>query len=260
MKEITYIQFDQARLTVQTIHPNGTRERPSLIFLHHALGSIAQWGDFPEALSLRTGLSAVVFERLGHGSSDVPPNPRGMEFFHEEALESLPRLLSELGIEKPLLIGHSDGATIALLYAAHFPTSGVIAEAPHVMVESQTLEGICQALTKKQDLIKRLEKYHGGKTKELVECWAGTWLAPWFREWSIEDELPNISCPILILQGSADPYGTMMQARSIQLAAGGTVSCFEVPNGGHFLHVQARDAVLEEMSAFIRQIVTNQIS
>ena len=260
MKEDTYIEFDQIRLSVQTIHPNGTVERPYLVFLHHALGSIAQWRDFPEVLSHKTGLPAVVIERLGHGASDVPPEPRGIDFFHEEALEVLPVVLHQFGIETPLLVGHSDGATIALLFAAHFPALGVVAEAPHVMVEGQMLEGICQTLQEKKDLVRQLQKYHGEKAKDLVECWAGTWLAPWFREWNIENELPNISCPILVIQGNADPYGTMMQARSIQLAAGGPVSCFEVPGGGHFLHVQARDAVLEEMSSFIRQIVNNQTS
>ncbi|MBK7406651.1 MAG: alpha/beta hydrolase [Saprospirales bacterium] len=223
--------------------------------MHHALGSIAQWKDFPMALVQQTGLPALIVERLGHGTSDEPLTPRGLEFFHEEALERLPAVLQQLGIINPLLIGHSDGATIALLYAAHFPTAGVIAEAPHVMVENQNLEGICEALKEKKDLVTRLQKYHGNRAEELVECWAGTWLAPWFREWNIEKELSDITCPILVLQGTADPYGTVMQARSIQLAAGEKVSYFEVPKAGHFLHVEARDLVLERMTSFIRQIV-----
>ena len=260
VKEDIYIEFDQVKISVQTIFPNGHKERPRLVFLHHALGSIAQWKDFPEALAQKTQLPVALIERLGHGGSGDLPSPQDLNFFHEEALERLPAVLHQLEIEDPILIGHSDGATIALLYAAHLPTAAVIAEAPHVMVEHQTLEGICTALQEKKTLVNRLQKYHGPRAEELVASWAGTWLAPWFREWSIEKELTGISCPVLVIQGTADPYGTMLHARSIQLAVNGNVACFEVPGSGHSPHLEKRKEVLERMASFIHQIANNHLT
>lgn len=223
-----------------------------LVVLHHALGSAAQWKGFAAELAARTGLPALVTERRGHGASDELPSARGLRFFHEEALEWLPQTLREAGVERPLLVGHSDGATIALLYAAHFPTVAVIAEAPHILVEQKTREGVREALLQKEKLIAGLEKYHGPKSRALVEAWSEQWLSPAFENWNIEAELAGIACPTLLIQGSADVYGSMRHVEAVKKILGDRSVILEIEGGGHFLHHEVRDQLLDAMSDFIR--------
>ena len=223
-----------------------------LVFLHHALGSAAQWKGFTAELAARTGLSALVTERRGHGASDQWPGSRGLRFFHEEALEWLPQTLREAGVERPLLVGHSDGATIALLYAAHFPVVAVIAEAPHILVEPKTREGLREALLQKEKLIAGLEKYHGPKSRALVDAWSEQWLSTAFENWNIEAELASIDCPTLLIQGNADAYGSMRHVENIKKILGERAGILEIEGGGHFLHHEARDLLLGAMSDFIR--------
>jgi pimeloyl-ACP methyl ester carboxylesterase len=223
-----------------------------LVFLHHALGSAAQWKGFAAELAAQTGLSALVTERRGHGGSGEWPTPRGLHFFHEEALEWLPQTLREAGVERPLLVGHSDGATIALLYAAHFPTVAVIAEAPHILVEPKTREGVREALLQKEKLIAGLEKYHGPKSRALVEAWSEQWLSPAFENWNIEAELAGIACPTLLIQGNADAYGSMRHVERVKNILGERANILEMEGGGHFLHHEARGLLLGAMNDFIR--------
>lgn len=257
IKKKATISINQRSFSVQTIQPAAGRKFPSLVFLHHALGSIAQWKDFPEELAKMTELPAVLIERLGHGGSDEMPAERGLDYLHKEALEYLPAVLKELGIERPFLVGHSDGATIALLYASRFPTAGVIAEAPHILVEEQTLEGIREALKNREELHHRLEKYHGEKAGRLIAAWADTWLAPWFKNWTIEPELKQISAPVMVVQGTADPYGSMRHLQGVFKALRRRCCAFIVPACGHFPHMEAREAVLLRMAGFIDYSITH---
>jgi pimeloyl-ACP methyl ester carboxylesterase len=257
IKKNTTISINQRSFSVQTIQPAAGQKFPFLVFLHHALGSIAQWKDFPEELAKMTELPAVLIERLGHGRSGEMDSAPGQDHFHKEAFEKLPLLLNELGIQRPFLIGHSDGATIALLYASRFPVAGVIAEAPHIQVEEQTLEGIRQSLRKKGELSSRMEKYHGKKAERLISAWSEMWLAPSFREWNIERELKQISAPVMVVQGTDDPYGSMSHLEGILRALRRRSCAFIVPGCGHFPHAEARVAVLERMAGFIDYSITH---
>ena len=257
-----YLTADNHRLFAQFIDPAfGDSGKPpsTLIFLHEGLGSIAQWGDFPVCLSIITGLPALVYERWGYGNSDSLNIPRTARYLHDEALISLPDVLEQANINDAILIGHSDGGSIALIFAAAHRdrVRGVITEAAHVFVEDATINGIRQAvdLFYTTDLRDRLYKYHKGNTDSLFRAWADTWLAPSFRNWNIEEYLSPITCPVLALQGEKDEYGTHAQIKSIVRKVAGPAEGLMIPNCGHVPHHQARERVLNEMGRFIRSLV-----
>lgn len=226
-----------------------------LVFLHEGLGSIAQWKDFPAILCQCLGLPGLVYERRGHGGSDSLAGPRPLDYHYHEAQVILPQVLAACAVDDCILIGHSDGGTIALLYAAAFPERprALITEAAHVFVEELTLTGIraTREAFRVTDLAVRLARYHGTKTPATFAGWAETWLAPEFRNWNIEHELPRIRCPALILQGEADEYGTPEQVHAIARGVSGSVRTLLIPDCGHVPHFQARDTVSKAMTEFI---------
>ncbi|PKN35114.1 MAG: alpha/beta hydrolase [Deltaproteobacteria bacterium HGW-Deltaproteobacteria-19] len=248
-------------LAVQAVGTGGaSRERsaPAILFLHEGLGSIGQWRDFPEALCARTGTAGFVYDRLGYGRSDTLPAPRTVRYLHDEALKALPAVLDALGLERPFLVGHSDGGTIALLFAAEYPdrVRGVITEAAHVFVEEETLRGIREAvdLYRTTDLRERMARYHGDKVDAVFSGWADTWLSAEFRDWNVESFLPRVSCPLLVIQGVDDRYGTPAQVEAIVCGAAGPAEALLLPDCGHIPHQQARDRVLDAMTRFIRSL------
>ena len=187
------------------------REGPTLVFLHEALGSIGQWRSFPAHLCSATGLPGFAYERWGFGKSEAKgPGPWPSDYLEREAA-TLDEVLRAAGIERPVLFGHSDGGTIALLYAAAFPgkAEAVISEAAHVLVEDVTLAGVREVVESTKDgrLLRGLHRYHGEKTQDVFSGWADTWLAPGFRDWNIVGKLSTIRCPLLVLQGTEDSSG-----------------------------------------------------
>lgn len=226
----------------------------AVVLLHEALGCITLWRDFPEALSEACGRPVLVYERHGHGGSAPPASPRTVEYLRVEAEEVLPRLLSRLGITRPLLVGHSDGGSIALLHAAFAParTEAAITMAAHVFVEPETLAGIRDAVAAYDSGLRdRLLKYHADNTDGVFRAWADTWLAPWFANWRITDDLPRITCPLLVLQGEGDEYGTPAQVEAICSGAGGPAEGIILPDCAHQPQREARDAVLGAIRAFL---------
>jgi pimeloyl-ACP methyl ester carboxylesterase len=187
--------------------------------LHEGLGSVSHWKDFPRVLAEATGAGVFLYSRYGHGSSDSLREPRSVSYMHHEAQVVLPEILLKTGIERPLLLGHSDGASIAILYAGTFPESpaGLILEAPHVFVEDMTVSSIAQArvLYNETDLPQRLGRYHAD-VDSLFWGWNNIWLDPRFRDWNIESYLDSVRCPVLVLQGTQDEYGTKKQIEAIQ--------------------------------------------
>ena len=246
------------RLPVEIIEPpvrsTGTTG-PMLVFLHEGLGSIAQWRDFPFAVSLAAHLSAVVYERGGYGNADPLDGPRSIRYIHEEALQSLPEVLRQLQIDDAILIGHSDGGSIALIFAALWPQKvrGIITEAAHVFVEDSTLAGIREAVNQydSTDLPERLLRYHGSNTEAAFRGWSETWLSPAFRDWNIEEYLPGVRCPVLAIQGRDDEYGTPAQVEAIVNGVSGPAEPLIIADCGHVPHHQAREMVLAEMTRFI---------
>lgn len=250
------------RLAGELIHTvtGGRGESPRLVFLHEGLGSVGQWRDFPLSLCEKTGLPALVFDRWGYGGSEACHKSGDVGYLHTEALSSLPEVLGHFGVEKGILIGHSDGGSIALIFAAAHPEKicCLITEAAHVFVEDVTLVGIREAVGfyKDTDMKGRLAKYHGEKTDLVFKRWSETWLAPSFREWNIEDYLPRVNCPVLAIQGEDDPYGTPAQVEAIVRRVSGLSSGLIVPACGHIPHFQARDVVLAAMADFICKCLT----
>lgn len=235
---------------------DGQAEKPCLVFLHEGLGCTAMWKDFPRRLCEISGCPGLLYDRLGYGLSDALQHARATDYLHRYALDELPQVLAHaLPAQQPyILIGHSDGGSIALLHAAQQPASllGIITEAAHVFVETVTLDGIRVAEQAYADgKLRGLSKYHGDKTEQIFKAWSDTWLTLDFANWNIEEELPSIVCPALILQGIDDQYGTRRQVDAIvEAVPAARMQLLE--QCGHTPHQEQATAVLELMNAFIQ--------
>jgi pimeloyl-ACP methyl ester carboxylesterase len=236
---------------LEAIELRGDPDLRPLVLLHEGLGSVSAWRDFPEALQQATSRRLIVYSRFGHGSSDPPPKPRSPAFFHEEADDVLPQLLSQLAVEEPILVGHSDGASIALIYAGARPVRGLVLLAPHVVVEEVTLAAIRETRDRFEtgDLRERLSRHHENPDAAF-RGWCDVWLDPAFRSWTLEPDAERVNCPLLLIQGVDDPYGTLDQLDRIEAHVQGPVSRKVVP-GGHSPHRDARDEVLRGVVRFL---------
>jgi pimeloyl-ACP methyl ester carboxylesterase len=214
------------------------------VLLHEGLGSVGLWRDFPARLSEATGRRVVAFSRFGHGRSEPPPQPRTPAFFHEEALEILPEVLARLDAPEPILVGHSDGASIALIHAGHHPVTGIALLAPHVFVEDVTVAEIRIARERYAEggLRERMARHHDD-VDAAFRGWCDVWLDPAFRDWNLEADAERVTCPALLIQGVDDPYGTLEQLDRIEARVRGPVTRLELP-GGHSPHLEAPEAVL----------------
>lgn len=231
---------------------------PTLVFLHEGLGSAGALLKFASAVSEVTGHGALVYSRAGYGASDPAPLPFSVHFMHEQA-SVLSEVLDALEIEEAVLVGHSDGASISLIHAAG-PRAGRIRGlallAPHSFVEPVTTASIA-ALPKRfqhGDLREKLARLHGTNTDRIFQAWTGVWLRPEFASWNIENLLPSVTCPILVIQGEDDEYGTSRQVEVIATRAGGPVDTLVLPECGHAPHRDQRDATLAAIAAFAARI------
>jgi pimeloyl-ACP methyl ester carboxylesterase len=234
-------------------------DRPVLVFLHEGLGSAKMWRDFPARLGAQTGCGALVWSRYGYGASDVLAGKRDVDYLHVEAREALPALLAALDIAEPILVGHSDGASISLIHAGtvaggapRWPVRGLILEAPHVFVEDITIAGIvdAKAAYETTDLPQRLGRHHADGDKTFWG-WNDIWLDPRFRAWNIEDCLPGVQAPVLVIQGADDEYGTRAQLDAIAAQVSGPAKTLLLPDCGHSPHRDRADTVLEAMAEFV---------
>ncbi|MCK2087841.1 alpha/beta hydrolase [Thauera aromatica] len=230
---------------------------PAIVFLHEGLGSVAMWRDFPQRVADATGCEAIVYSRAGYGRSDPATLPRTVRYMHDEGLTVLPALLAELGVERPLLFGHSDGGSIALICAGgtDVALSGLILMAPHVMVEDISVASIAaagQAWTT-TDLPSRLGRYHHD-VEAAFRGWNDIWLHPDFRAWNIEQYLPGITVPVLAIQGEDDEYGTMAQIERIAAQARDVELC-RLADCRHSPHKDQPQAVLDTVAAFVERVL-----
>jgi pimeloyl-ACP methyl ester carboxylesterase len=214
------------------------------------------WRDFPDKVAAATGCSAIVYSRYGYGNSEVLREPRTVDYMHVEALQVLPQLLARLAVRDPVLIGHSDGASIALIHAAaHRDVKGLVALAPHVFVEDVSVSSIAEAKTafEATDLAQRLARHHADAAKTFWG-WNDIWLHPDFRRWNIEEVLPRIRCPLLVIQGFDDEYGSMAQLEAIARQAGGPVELLRLTDCRHSPHRDQPQVVLEAIARFVERL------
>jgi pimeloyl-ACP methyl ester carboxylesterase len=240
-------------LRVRHLKSASGKGKPTIVLLHEGLGCIELWKNFPDLLATKTGLNVLIYERQGHGASSPLGLPRPLDYLEIEAQEYLPKLLEQLEIKRPILIGHSDGATIALIYAALYPVSMVLTAAAHVLVEDITIKGVGLAAQDyyKNKIYEKLEKYHGTKAHDLFWAWANTWLNPAFKAWNVIPFLSKISCPVLLIQGKEDEFATLDQLDLIAEKIGSQAQIVVLENCGHSPHVQAKDLFLEVLCGFI---------
>jgi pimeloyl-ACP methyl ester carboxylesterase len=237
--------------------PGAAADGPVLVFLHEGLGSVALWKDFPERVSHATGCPTIVYSRYGHGKSDRLAEARGVDYMHREALEVLPEVLAHLKIENPILIGHSDGASIALIHtgAGSRPVRGLLLLAPHVFVEDITVNSIAEAKVafENTNLPAKLARYHDD-AESTFRRWNDIWLHPDFRRWNIEKYLPGVTCPVLLIQGEDDQYGTAAQVKAIARQVNGPVETLMLPNCAHSPHVDQTEATVERIAHFVARL------
>jgi pimeloyl-ACP methyl ester carboxylesterase len=233
----------------------GRHGRTELVFLHEGLGSVSHWRDFPARVAASTGCPVTVYSRYGSGASDVLGEPWPVGYMHDEAQATLPALLKQLRIENPVLVGHSDGGSIAIIYAGtHNGLRGLVLLAPHVFVEDLSVQSIEQAkvafeTTKLPEMLSR----HHRDAASTFWGWNNIWLNPAFRAWNIEEYLPRITCPTLVIQGLDDQYGSMAQVEAIRNQGGGPVEVLALPNCAHSPQRDQPEKVLERITNFLAE-------
>jgi pimeloyl-ACP methyl ester carboxylesterase len=252
------VRIDGYRLEYRWMGP-AAGNRPTLVFLHEGLGSVSLWRDFPDAVCERTGCGGLVYSRAGHGTSDPRLEPRSPCFMHDEALVVLPQVLKASEIDDPILIGHSDGASIAIIGTGTGAVAprGLILEAPHVFVEDLTVDSIRRTAGRYRttDLRQRLARHHGTGVDALFDDWTRVWLSPEFRSWNIESCLPGVNRPTLVIQGEDDEYGSRAQVEAIARALGENCEVAMLPDCRHTPHADQRASVEDAMVTFIARLI-----
>jgi pimeloyl-ACP methyl ester carboxylesterase len=247
-----FLTTDRGRLEYQ-LFDNGPIAAHTIVMLHEGLGSVSLWKDFPERLAAATRSCVIAYSRFGYGKSTPMTEPRTVRYMHDEALIILPQVLDALEVEKPILFGHSDGASIALIFAggSDREISGVTALAPHVFVEELSVTNIAAAKTAYQstNLRERLARHHDDVDR-VFWGWNDIWLSKDFRAWNIEEYLPRIRCPILAIQGRDDEYGTMEQIRRIERQAT-RVETVSLAQCRHSLHRDQPERVLDAVGHWV---------
>lgn len=234
-------------------------ETPTIVFLHEGLGSISLWRDFPQRVVAATGCSALIYSRYGYGQSDVHTESREPDYMHREALDVLPSVLAQCKIKNPILLGHSDGASIALIYAgASNPVKGLVLEAPHLFVEEISLHGVTQAaLTyRTTDLPQKLARHQRDADKTFWS-WHDVWSSAAFRDWNIESFAASVRCPILAIQGEQDDYGSAAQIQAIATACPGNAEIHMLSQCGHTPHRDQTAATLELVKLFVVRLTND---
>lgn len=237
---------------------------PTLVFLHEGLGSAAQWRDFPALVARDTGLGAIAYSRVGYGGSAPVTLPRPLTYMQDEAREFLPKLLDARGIDAAVLVGHSDGGSIAIVNAAldgGKRVRAIVLEAPHVFVEDVSIASIAKARQAYEtgDLREKLAKYHGANVDGAFRGWNDAWLDPGFRSWNIEEYLPKITVPVLVIQGEDDPYGTRAQVDAIARQVGGPVEVRMLARCGHAPHRDQPDATRDAIAQFLARLLRSTL-
>ncbi|WP_293854295.1 alpha/beta hydrolase [uncultured Alsobacter sp.] len=229
---------------------------PAILLFHDSLGCVDLWRDFPARLAAATTLRVVAYDRLGFGRSDAHPGPIGPDFIREEARTAVPALSEALGLGPLVLLGHSVGGAMAVATAASHGglCQGVITIASQAFVEDRTLQGILEAKAAfaEPGQMERLARYHGDKARFVLEAWTQTWLSPDFADWSQDEDLGRLSCPLLALHGDRDEYGSLAHPQRIVARAGGPARAVTLADCGHVPHREKPELVIAELIGFLR--------
>ncbi|MFW2332239.1 alpha/beta fold hydrolase [Ilumatobacter sp.] len=252
MGERSFVEVSGGRLEVD-VSPGDDR-LPVIVFLHEGLGSIDLWRTFPADVGVRAGgPTVVVYSRHGYGRSAPAVMPRPVEYMHHEADVVLPELLAALGVERPVLVGHSDGASIALLHAgAGHPAAALVCIAPHVFVEPESIAGVTMARRTFEagGMARRMQLYHDDPVATF-RGWHDAWASDEFRTWNIEDRLSGITAPVLVVQGLGDQYGTVEQVDRIEAGVRGRCDRLVIDGAGHAPHLDEPDLVGDAVARFV---------
>jgi pimeloyl-ACP methyl ester carboxylesterase len=253
-----FLELDEMRLEYRMV---GARPdaAPTLVLLHEGLGCVTGWGTFPQDLAAATGTGVFVYSRAGYGVSSPAKLPRPVSFMHEEALDVLPRVLDAIAFRRGLLVGHSDGASIAAIYAGSIQdhrVRGLVLMAPHFFTEDMGIAEITRtkAAFETGPLRAKLARWHADPDNAF-HAWCGPWLDPEFRKWGLSDELAHIRVPILIVQGENDQYGTVRHIEVAQEECYCPVDVALLPNTRHAPHREAADATLRATSDFVNRLL-----
>lgn len=233
---------------------------PTIVFLHEGLGSLSLWRDVPQVIAGATGCGSLVYSRAGYGRSAPAPLPWSVRFMHDEATV-LGDVLRGVGVRQAILFGHSDGASISIIHAGGTPAVpllGLVLEAPHVFTEQSGLDSIAAIRERyaTTDLRERMRKHHFDNVDVAFRGWNDVWLHPDFVRWNIEEYLPGISVPVLVLQGEDDEYGTWRQVEAVERQAGAPVQSVRLPACGHSPHRDQRDRVVAETATFVARVLS----
>jgi len=258
--DVTFTQEDRvvtvlgAATQVSLLTPDDVPARGDIVLLHQGLGSITQWGPFPLQLATATGCRVVAYDRIGYGRSDYPAPGEG-DFLEVEARERLPALLDVLGIDRPVLYGHSDGGTIALMFASHAPdrAAGLVSEAGHVfseVAETGGIDGLRREFFE-GELAARLARHHPRHLQPMFRRWADFWQAPGRDQWNMLERLAAIRCPVLVIQGEDDEHGTLRQVDEIIDRVSGPAERLILPGCGHSPHREMPEALLPTVQRFV---------
>ncbi|WP_456841399.1 alpha/beta fold hydrolase [Bradyrhizobium sp. USDA 4486] len=250
-----FLSIGTASLEYKWLAPSSA-DAPIIVMLHEGLGSVGLWGDFPEKLQQVTSAGIFVYSRAGYGQSSPVTLPRPLDYMQREALDVLPKLLDAIGFKRGLLLGHSDGASIATIYAgAHqdHRLNGLVLIAPHFVVEDISVKSIAAIKTtfETTDLKTKLARWHNDVDNAFYG-WNGAWLDPTFRDWDISDHLAYIRVPILVVQGADDQYGTLRQVQIAQQECYCPVDVTIIPGAGHSPHREALVPTLDAIEQFAK--------
>jgi pimeloyl-ACP methyl ester carboxylesterase len=256
---IDHLLVNGKRLEIDR-HGASPEDAPTLVFLHEGLGCLGLWGDFPSKLAAATGCGALVYSRLGYGKSDASILPRPIRYMHDEGLEVLPQLLEVAGIRDCILIGHSDGGSIAIIYAGGteaIPLRGLITEAAHVFCEDICLRAVrlARKMYLNGVLRRKLKKHHGDNTDNAFWGWSDAWRHPDFRNWNIEEYLSGVKVPMLVIQGENDNQGTPAQVEAISRQVTTLVDAVMLPDCGHAPHKEQEAVVFKAMMDYIARLL-----
>jgi pimeloyl-ACP methyl ester carboxylesterase len=253
-----FLTIDSSHLEYRMIGPS-PESAPTIVMLHAGLGSAGLWGDFPEKLQAATGAGVFAYSRSGYGASTPAKLPRPLDYMHVEALDVLPKLLDKIGFRRGLLLGHSDGASIAAIYAGSHQdhrVQGLVLIAPHFIVEDISVASIAEIKQAYEttNLKEKLARWHRDVDNAFYG-WNGVWLDPQFRNWDISEFLAYIRVPVAILQGVDDQYGTMRQVEIAQEECYCPVDVTVIPGAGHQPHREAPGATLDAISEFANAVL-----